>query len=371
MKILFFINGIHPGGKERRLIELMKEMKKCKEFEFELVVMNEEISYPEIFDLQIKIHFLIRQSKKDIRIFQKFFSICKRFKPNIVHCWDGMTAVYAIPACKLLNIKIVNGMVVDTPVGKNILNKNWLRAQITFPFSNLIIGNSEAGLKAYKASKKKSICIYNGMDLNRFKNLKDPNQIRQEIFGTSHSNYFIVGMVAAFENRKDYSTLIKAALQLIPEHTQLRFLLIGGGSNLEKLKSEVPPEFQGKIIFMGKRSNVEAIINIFDIGVLLTNSKLHGEGISNSIIEYMALGKPVIATRGGGTNEVVKDGKNGYLIDFANENQLKEKIVTLMNNNDYRLDFGQNGFHLVHEMLDLDIMAKSYFLEYHKLLNKY
>src|SRR5690242_4695412 len=225
MKILFFINGIHPGGKERRLIELMKEMKKCKEFEFELVVMNEEISYPEIFDLQIKIHFLIRQSKKDIRIFQKFFSICKRFKPNIVHCWDGMTAVYAIPACKLLNIKIVNGMVVDTPVGKNILNKNWLRAQITFPFSNLIIGNSEAGLKAYKASKKKSICIYNGMDLNRFKNLKDPNQIRQEIFGTSHSNYFIVGMVAAFENRKDYSTLIKAALQLIPEHTQLRFLL--------------------------------------------------------------------------------------------------------------------------------------------------
>ena len=80
-----------------------------------------------------------------------------------------MTAVYAIPACKLLNIKLINGMVVDTPVKKNILNKNWLRARLTFPFSDLIIGNSKAGLIAYKAPTKKSRCIYNGMDFERFR----------------------------------------------------------------------------------------------------------------------------------------------------------------------------------------------------------
>ena len=91
-------------------------------------------------------------------------------------------------------------------------------------------------------------------------------------------------------------------------------------------KVSVPVSLLNKIIFLGKRSNVESIINIFDVGILLTNSKVHGEGISNSIMEYMALGKPVIATRGGGTNEVVIEGENGYLIDPFNEDQLIEKI---------------------------------------------
>ena len=61
-----------------------------------------------------------------------------------------MTLVYSIPACRLLKIKLINGMVVDTPVKPNLLNKRWLRAQLTFPFSNIIIGNSKAGLAAYQ-----------------------------------------------------------------------------------------------------------------------------------------------------------------------------------------------------------------------------
>ena len=71
MKILFFINGIFLGGKERRLLELMKEMKLRKQFEFELVVMHNEINYPEIFDLKINIHCLIRKTKKDVTVFRE------------------------------------------------------------------------------------------------------------------------------------------------------------------------------------------------------------------------------------------------------------------------------------------------------------
>ena len=69
------------------------------------------------------------------------------------------------------------------------------------------------------------------------------------------------------------------------------------------MQESVPVHLKDKIIFLGKIANVENIINIFDIGILITNSKVHGEGVSNSIIEYMALGKPVIATRGGGTDQ--------------------------------------------------------------------
>jgi hypothetical protein len=93
MKILFFIDGLIAGGKERRLLELMKGIKSGFDVEFELAVMNADIHYREVFDLGIKVHYLIRKTKKDASVFYKFYKICKNFRPDIIHCWDSMTAV--------------------------------------------------------------------------------------------------------------------------------------------------------------------------------------------------------------------------------------------------------------------------------------
>src|SRR6185312_3027472 len=148
MKILFFINGIYLGGKERRLVELMKQIHLQQQFEFELAVMDSEINYQQILDLKIKIHYLIRKSKKDLSVLRQLYSLCKGFKPDIIHCWDGMTAVYSIPVCKLLHIKLVNGMVVNCPSRDKFFNKRFLHSKLSFPFSDIIIGNSKAGLNS-------------------------------------------------------------------------------------------------------------------------------------------------------------------------------------------------------------------------------
>ncbi len=348
----------------------MKGIKSNPDIEFEIVLMNSEIHYKEVFDLNIKIHYLIRTTKKNLSVFYKFYKICNNYKPNIVHCWDSMTAVISIPACKWLNIILVNGMVVNTPVKRNVFNKQWFRAQITFPFSSAVIGNSNAGLAGYRAPGKKSFCIYNGMDLTRFINLKEPSLLRKEILGDQSDNIFIAGMVAAFEKRKDYKTLIKAAIDLTSYIDNIRFILIGDGADLKEIKESVPVSLLNKIIFLGKRTDIESIVNIFDVGILLTNSKVHGEGISNSIIEYMALSKPVIATRGGGTNEVVINSLNGYLIDAHNKDQLIEKIESLMNQKSIMLDLGKNGKQMVSEKFDLKIMTDNYTTLYHKLLKE-
>jgi glycosyltransferase involved in cell wall biosynthesis len=371
MRILYFMDSLTLGGKERRLIELMKGIKLNPDIEFELVLMSNEIHYQEVFDLDINIHYLIRTTKKGLSVFHRFYKICKNYKPDIVHCWDSMTAVIAVPACKLLRIKLVNGMVANTPVHRTIFNKYWLRAKLTFSFSSLIIGNSNAGLAAYKAPGSKSTCIYNGMDLTRFENLKEPSNIRKEIFGDESNGIFIAGMVAAFESRKDYKALIKAAVTFIAYNDNIRFVLIGDGADFNEIKSSVPVSLLRKIIFLGKRSDIESIVNIFDVGILLTNSKVHGEGISNSIIEYMALGKPVIATRGGGTNEVVIDNQNGFLLDEDNnEDQLIEKIEVLMKHKNLVIDLGKKGSQMAHEKFDLKIMTNHYITIYQKLLKE-
>lgn len=370
MKILFFIDSLRAGGKERRLTELIKAVNVTPGIEFELVLMSNEIHYEEILNPNIKLHYLIRKRKNDISVFRKLYKICKSYRPDFIHCWDSMTAVYSIPVCKLLNIKMVNGMVVDTPVHRNVFNKKWLRAKLTFPFSNIIIGNSKAGLAAYNAPVKRSVCIYNGADLDRFEKLKESSIVRREIFGNDASGFFIAGMVAAFENRKDYKTLIKAAIPLISENDNIRFVLIGNGANFLEIKNSVSGLLSDKIIFLGKISNVESIVNIFNVGILLTDAKVHGEGISNSIVEYMALGKPVIATRGGGTSEVVIDNQNGYLIDADNKDQLIEKIKILMKDKTLVNELGKKGNQMVHDKFDIKIMTNHYITVYCKLLKE-
>ena len=370
MKILLFIDSLSAGGKERRVTELMKGLKLNSEVDFELVVMKREIHYAEVFDLDIKIHFLLRKTKRDLSVFDKFYNICKEYRPDIVHCWDSMTAIISAPTCKLLNIKFVNGMVVDTPIKKNLFNNHWLRAKLTFPFSNRIIGNSKAGLAAYKAPSNKSSCIYNGIDLTRLKNIRDRNVVINEIFGVNNENVFIVGMVAAFEPRKDYTTFVNSALSLLKVNDSIRFILVGDGANFSTIKNSVPPAASDKILFLGKRNDVDSIVNLFDVAVLLTNSKVHGEGISNSIIEYMALSKPVIASRGGGTNEIVFDKKNGFLIDSGNSSQLEESVLKLIKNKELLKQFGKAGKQMVDHSFDIKIMTENYISMYRKLMEQ-
>ena len=95
----------------------------------------------------------------------------------------------------------------------------------------------------------------------------------------------------------------------------LHSFVLAIGENLKSFESMIPIEFKDKIIFTGKQKHVESIINIFDIGVLCS---CYGEGISNTIMEYMALGKPVIATDCGGNKEIVVHNVTGFLIEPKN-----------------------------------------------------
>src|SRR4030095_15980704 len=93
------------------------------------------------------------------------------------------------------------------------------------------------------------------------------------------------------------------------------------------------------IKFLGKRKNVEEIVATFDIGVLSTFT----EGISNSVMEYMALKKPVVATDGGGMRELIVDGEPGFLVPPGNPAALATKIAYLLDHPDMARRMGEAG----------------------------
>lgn len=362
MKVLMLIDSLVKGGRERRLIELLKGFAKYDDVELALVLFSKKVEYPEIHKMGLPIYYLERKPKKDPRVFWRFFKICQKEKPDIVHSWGTMPSIYAIPTVKLLGIKFINASIADAPDNLSWRDSRWLRSKLIFPFCDAVVGNSQAGLSAYEAPKNKSFCFYNGFDFRRVETLEEEQSIRMQY---KIPDGLVTGMVGAFFDRKDYETYLRAAIQYLDKRKDMTFLAIGDGPNLERFKAMVPDHHRDRIIFTGMVHNVESLVNIFDIGVLAT----YTEGISNSIMEYMVLGKPVIASDGGGTKELVIDNETGYLIPQRDVGRLLEGLNILSKSEELRVKFGANGQHRIHNVFTLDRMKKDYYRLYQRLMN--
>lgn len=359
--MLYVIDTLGSGGKERRLVELLKALRIRNDFEAQLAVMSEDIHYKEVLSLGVEIHKIIRKTKRDLSVFRLFYILIKSYKPDIVHCWDSMTAVYVTPASKMLNCKLVNGMVIDSPARQNIFNKHWLRARLTFPFSNVIVSNSNAGLTAYKAPVKKSLVIYNGFNFARIENLINKESVREQL---NVDTKYIVGMVATFWENKDYPTYYKAACLLLDKRRDVTFLAIGTDTDSPDSISLVGEKYLSNFRHLGKRTGVESYINAMDVCVLSTFT----EGLSNSVLEYMALGKPVVVTRGGGSGEIVTEGITGYLVNNSDPDALAGKIELLLNDPGLCERMGSAGRQRVIEEFSVDKMVQNYIELYTRII---
>jgi glycosyltransferase involved in cell wall biosynthesis len=306
-----------------------------------------------------------RKSKKDFSVVFKLRKIIKTFQPDVIHSWGSMASVY-LSMVNLFTRKstFINGIIADAIPGMTLMNKYYLRTKITTPFSQVLLANSQAGIKAYKAPVHKTICIYNGIDLTRFQNLTPADQVELQLLGRRKGESYIAAMVGAFEDRKDYDTVIKAAVNLCSKNKKVVFILIGVGSNLEAIKQQVPSELMNtQIYFPGIRSDIESILQIIDVGLLIASM----EGISNSIMEYMASAKPVIGTRAGGTTELIIEGETGFLIDEKSSDQIIEKMELLMESPQLAKEMGQKGQQRIQEHFDIAKMTETY----KQLYNKY
>lgn len=196
--------------------------------------------------------------------------------------------------------------------------------------------------------------IYNGVHLP-VPSAKSPSGIRSNL-GLKAADIVIMH-VANLKPIKGHQYLLEAFAHVIAEFPQCKLVLIGkdemGGKVQEQAKSLNILEH---VLFLGKQDNVPELLEAADICVLPSLS----EGMSNSILEYMAAGKPVIATNVGGNPELINDAYNGCLVDKANAAQLKEALKALVRDKETREKMGRNGRHLVEKEFAMPAMVKQY-----------
>lgn len=363
IKILFFIESLHRGGKERRAVELMHYLLDNRSVEILLVLTEPEIYYKSVLDLQVEVKILKRgKIKYDINLFKEFHSLCTKFKPDIIHAWGKMTTFYSIPAKLFLKIPLISNLVSDVEGRYKKLSFDPIFYQIDILASDHIISNSYAGLNAYKINNSKALVIPNGVRLERFQRNLDNQQLREEL-GIGPGP--VITMVASFTKYKDYDLFIDVAKEFDRMHIHSTFIGVGYGEDWHRIHDRVINERVNNVILTGLKNDVESLIGISDIGILCTYS----EGISNSVMEYMAMGKPVISTDlHGGSRELILHGETGFCIERSLP-ALREHINILLTDENLRLLMGCKGRERIWSSFSVGKMGAKYLDLYKNILN--
>ena len=174
-RILYIIDSLRAGGKERRCLSLIQKIAENNNYIIEFVILNSDIHYREVFDIEINCHIIDRKKYSKSGVVIKIFQIFNNFKPNILHAWDTLSTLYWVPLKLIFQTKLITSKITDSPPNYKKFSYFGFLSEICFKFSDIILSNSKAGLIAYKLSDEKTKVIYNGFDFLRLANLKSKN----------------------------------------------------------------------------------------------------------------------------------------------------------------------------------------------------
>ena len=196
--------------------------------------------------------------------------------------------------------------------------------------------------------------IYNGVDLQRYDH-QDPCCTLRDEYGMEPGSQ-IVGVVARLEPEKGHQTLIEAWPDVLRKVPDAYLLIVGEGSRrdfLEHLAASL--KVAHRVVFAGRRDDIPAVTAALDVAVL--PSWREAQGLS--ILEAMALSRPVVASDVGGIPEMVEDGVTGLLVPHDNPLALANAIVRLLTDHAFADTLARAGHDLVHDRFCIELMVKA------------
>ena len=357
--VLQFIGSFHQGGSERQavqLVRLLRESQTCNVFAATLNkegVLLDEVEKTELTEIpEFKLNsfydanFLL-QLKNCVRFLREN-------KIEIVHTHDFYTNVFGITAARLAGVKCRIASKRETSAVRSTAQK--VIEKRIFKMADAIVANSEA-VKNYlirlNVSEKKIKVVYNGFDLVRvMPEETNRKKICEELGLPNDANLKFVTLVANLRHAvKNQPMFLRAAKSVLRKFPDVHFVLAGEGelkASLENLAKEL--RIEKNTHFIGRCSQVAELLSVSYVCVLTS----YAEGFSNSILEYMAAGKPVVATNVGGAAEAIIQNETGFLVDSDDDEALAKRLIELLEDEEKAARFGEKGKRIVEEKFSLE-----------------
>ncbi len=356
--ILILIDAMPAGGMERQIVELLSGMHQLDAVVFHLGVLvkggSRQLEAQKKVNSAVPFKQALNPSWDVVWRLPLLFVDLYRFVLNsnieILHTFGCFSDLLGLAVGKTRHIPVINGSIRSAR--PKLMRRDRL-SRFCMVRSDQIVANSRAGLLSFGFSPQKDHMhvIYNGVNLDRFSNIV-PKKV---------GSGFTICMVANFTKKKDQSNLLKAFATLGDDLEAVNLLFIGRGETLAACRQMAAElSLSQRVTFLSECDYPEPYIAGSDIGILLTDIKVHGEGISNAILEYMALSKPVIATDFGGNVELVEHGKTGYLVKNNEPKKIAEYVARFYHDKKLAKTFGENGLKKLEQDFPLSKMISSY-----------
>lgn len=400
IKILHILNSLQIGGLENGVVNLINHLDNCK---FEHAICCIESSGPmadRIIPKDVKI-YEIKKNGRDYFLPLKLMKLIRQVRPDVVHTRNWAT-IDGVIGARLAGVKRIvhgeHGREATDPTGANNARKKirkilnpWIPCFVTVSEDLKRWLINDVGIPSAKVTQ-----IINGVDTGRFRPAADKAAAKAKAGFSPDS--FVIGTVGRLDPVKDQKTLIRAFAGLsatdpinedhypvtaampvsssgdvggrVRDVTDLPLmiraslplpspaLLIAGSGPEEKNLKGLARELgiADKVYFMGERTDVPEVLQVMDVFVLPSIA----EGISNTILEAMACGLPVVATRVGGNAELVDDGKSGVIFRAGDDTGLAATLFSYMDNRSLLEAHGLSARQRAKDLFSLSRMVKAY-----------
>lgn len=376
MKVVLFMVGLEPGGGSVYVVRLAQELIR-QGIEVKVVSLRCLESTPLIMmGRNIPWECLGMRSLYDLGIIIPIISKLRQFKPDVVHTNHPIDAVVGNLAARFIGIPCVttvHSLLNHISLAKPDAMSRFLAYQRYFwsewlaaKFANTIIAVSkpvrEELINSGISHPSKVKVIYQGIDLEQF----HPSR-----FASSKAKSLSVGCVSRLSPEKGIEYFIEMALKLSERHPNVRFRLVGGVRNrveqlyLEKCKTILKNSGKKTLVdFLGHQLDIPYQISQMDVVVVPSLT----EGFGLSVVEAMAMEKPVVATSVGGIPEIVQDGETGFLVEPGNVEAMVEVVDRLLEDTLLRRQIGHKARERVENTFSLKQMVEQTLLCYESII---
>lgn len=366
IRLAHVIYDLGFAGKEQGIIKVVNQMDP-ERFKVDVIVLNRIDENALSPDLNFDIVPLQKERANDPKLIFRLAALFRQKQYDIVytHSWNTLLEGYL--GAKIAGVPIrvhgEHGTFEHSKV-KNVLQPRvWARFDAITVVADAL---RQKMIQEFQYKHPNVVVIHNGVDRSRFFPSDDYRaDCRKRL---SLNDEFVIGTVGRLHPVKDHFTLIRGFAQFSQKVPKARLVIVGKetqrGVYQQCLDLIHDLQISDRVLFVPPSRQVEKLYNGFDVFCLSSIS----EGCSNVILEAMACGVPVVATRTGGTPELVEHGKTGLLFEVHDAAGLASHLERLHQDGAFRLALQKNGLQSIAERFSLKRTVEKYEQLYETLL---
>jgi glycosyltransferase involved in cell wall biosynthesis len=374
LNVLHLIDSFEQGGTERQAVQLARLLTDAGRFRVHIACLKPTGALrAEVEDFyQDSIESFPLTSFYDrnmLRQTARFVRYLREREIHILHTHDFYTNIFghiagarARTPVRIASRRETEG--IRTPTQKRV-------ERSVYRIAHAVIANAEAvrrQLIGEGVNEAKIKVVYNGLDAERLtpRNGFSREQTLAEFnLPTSETLRFVTIVANMRLPVKDQKTFLYAARRVREYHPNARFVLAGEGELLETYRAFAAQlNLETEAFFIGRCADVAEVLSVSDVCVLSSKA----EGFSNSILEYMAAARPVVATDVGGAREQIVEGETGYLVVAGDAEAMADRIINLLEDTGKARAMGERGRERVLSRFSCDAQLERTHTVYDELL---